>query len=277
MYFKVVSKLNCNIRIYLSEAICLGIFMVSASFFATLLEYPYSPVHQLLPDSFSRLIVMGLMMGLTAIAIIYSPVGKLSGAHMNPAVTLSFYLLRKIDVVDAAFYVFFQLLGGLFGVILMVVFLGGAFTDLPVHFVVTKPGPFENSFVFLVESVMSFMMMSVVLTISNSRIAKWTGLFAGALVFIFIVLSATVSGFSINPARTLASAIPSGDYTSIWIYLTAPLCGMLLATLVFLVWKRKAICAKMFHDHAYPCLFNCGYCQHQDIPFQQHEKIHYGN
>lgn len=271
MYFKVVNRLNCNIRIYLSEGICLGIFMLSASFFATLLEYRHSPIHQWLPDPFSRLVVMGVMMGLTAMAIVYSPVGKLSGAHMNPAVTMSFYVLRKIDVVDAVFYIVFQFLGGLMGVLLMVVFLGGAFTDHPVHFVVTKPGPFDKDFVFLVELLMSFVMMTVVLAVSNSGKAKWTGVIAGALICMFIVLSATVSGFSINPARTLASAIPSGDYTALWIYLTAPMGGMLLATFIFLVRKRKAICAKMFHDHEYPCLFNCGYCQHQEVPLHQHD------
>jgi len=76
---------------YLIEAACLGLFMISAFGFATLLEHPASPVHQALPNSLLRRFLMGLAMGGTAICIIYSPWGKQSGAHINPSTTLTFY------------------------------------------------------------------------------------------------------------------------------------------------------------------------------------------
>src|SRR5687767_12327179 len=73
---------------YLMEAAGLGLFMISAGLFGTLLFFPGSPLAESLPDPMARRALMGLIMGLTAIAIIYSPWGQQSGAHLNPAVTL---------------------------------------------------------------------------------------------------------------------------------------------------------------------------------------------
>ncbi|NJO84009.1 MAG: hypothetical protein HC828_15300, partial [Blastochloris sp.] len=78
----------------------LGTFMVSAGVFTTLLEYPGSPVHRAIADADLRRALIGLAMGLTAIAIIYSPFGQRSGAHLNPAVTLTFWWLGKVEGPD---------------------------------------------------------------------------------------------------------------------------------------------------------------------------------
>jgi aquaporin Z len=80
---------------YLIEGWALGMFMVSAAIFTALLEYPGSPVHQLIPNGAIRRGFIGLAMGLTAVALIYSPWGRQSGAHMNPATTLTFLWLGK--------------------------------------------------------------------------------------------------------------------------------------------------------------------------------------
>ena len=101
------------------EAAGLGIFMVSAGVFTILFEYPGSPVHQALSSGFLRRALIGLAMGLTAIGIIYSHWGKRSGAHLNPAVTLSFLWLGKIKPWDAVYYILAQFLGGLSGVLLV--------------------------------------------------------------------------------------------------------------------------------------------------------------
>src|SRR5881397_1562519 len=103
---------------YLMEAACLGLFMISAFTFGTILEHPDSPVHQAIPNSLLRRFLMGLAMGSTAIGIIYSPWGKQSGAHINPAVTMTFFRLGKIEPPDAFFYVMAQFAGGIAGVLL---------------------------------------------------------------------------------------------------------------------------------------------------------------
>src|SRR5215468_9667290 len=85
---------------YLIEGWALGTFMVSAGIVATLLGAPVSPVHRALSDPMSRQAAGGIARGRTAIALIHSPWGKRSGAHMNPAVTLTFLRLGKIRAWD---------------------------------------------------------------------------------------------------------------------------------------------------------------------------------
>jgi len=90
---------------YLMEAGELGLFMISACLFTALLEYPSSPAVGLIPSSFVRTALIGLAMGATAVAINFSSWGKQSGAHMNPAITLTFFRLKKVERWDAIFYV----------------------------------------------------------------------------------------------------------------------------------------------------------------------------
>src|SRR5687768_7915667 len=112
---------------YVMEAACLGLFMVSAGLFGTLLGAPESPLHQAVTSPFLRRALMGLAMGTTAVVIFYSPWGKQSGAHINPATTLTFYRLGKVAPQDACCYVVAQFLGGLFGVYLIGALLGCPF------------------------------------------------------------------------------------------------------------------------------------------------------
>lgn len=247
---------------YLMEAAGLGIFMISAGVFVTILEYPVSPVHQAIPDPFLRRLLIGIAMGLTAIGLIYSSWGKQSGAHLNPAVTLTFFRLGKIEPWDAGFYVLAQCVGGLAGVLLVAAVLGSQIADPSVNYVVTVPGSEGQSTAFLAELVISFGLMLVVLVVSNRQsLAPWTGLFAGLLVATYISVEAPLSGMSMNPARTFASALPAWLWSGFWIYVTAPPLGMLLAAELYLWMKGKGgvICAKLHHHNDKRCIFRCGY------------------
>lgn len=242
------------------EAICLGLFMVSASLFATVLEFPGSQVHRLLPNDFFRLCLMGLAMGITNTLLIYSPMGRLSGAHMNPAVTLTFFGLGKVKIWDAFYYVLFQFAGGATAVVIMDFVLGSSFEMMPVNYVVTVPGKYGVTVAFWTEVVIAFFMMWMVLfTTNHKKLSHYTGYIAGGFVMIYIVITAPISGFSMNPARTLASAIPAATYTSLWIYLTAPFIGMFSSAFLFKLFRGHAICAKFFHCRQYACIFNCGH------------------
>lgn len=245
---------------YLIEGLGLAAFMVSAGVFGTLLEYPGSAVRQALPDPFVRRVLMGLAMGSTAVAIIYSRWGKRSGAHINPAVTLAFSRLGKIEPRDAAAYVVAQFAGGAAGVLAVTALLGAAFAEPPVLYVATLPGPAGAETAFLAEAAISFFLMLVVLLATNARrLAKFTGLFAGVLVAAYIALEAPVSGMSMNPARSLASALPAGLWTAFWVYFTAPPIGMLLASEVYRRAGGAVRCAKLHHDNDQPCIFRCRY------------------
>jgi hypothetical protein len=121
----------------LMEAAGLGLFMVSAGLFATLLWYPGSPAAQAVPDGILRRGLKGLIMGFTVIAIICSPWGQQSGAHINPAVTLTCWRLGKVATWDAVFYVLAQFAGGALGVLAVLALLGASFADPPVSYVAT--------------------------------------------------------------------------------------------------------------------------------------------
>jgi aquaporin Z len=260
----MVQAIKLNWKTYLMEAICLGIFMISASVFATLLEYPESPVRVAIPNNFIRLCLMGVAMGGTAMVINYSPMGRLSGAHMNPAVTLTFVGLGKMKFTDAVFYLIFQLAGGMVAVELMAMLIGAPFREEHVNYVVTIPGRPGVATAFLLELMMAFAMMLMVLVTSNQKkFASYTGVIAGIFVMAYVILSGPISGFSINPTRTIASAVPSGVYTSFWIYMIAPFIGMFSAAGLYKAIGGRAICAKMNHNDNYDCIFNCGYCKHQ--------------
>jgi aquaporin Z len=242
---------------YLMEAGGLAAFMISAGLFGTLLEYPGSPVHRAISDPFLRRVLMGLAMGLTAIAIVYSPWGQQSGAHINPAVTLTFWRLGKVAGWDAAFYIVFQFAGGLAGVMAVAALLGSAFVEPPVAAVATL-GEHGPRIAFVAEVLVSFLTMSVVLAVSNTRRwARWTGFVVGCLILGYVTFEAPFSGFSQNPARTFASALPGGVWTDVWVYFTAPFLGMLAAAEVFLTLRglSAVACAKLHHENQRRCIF----------------------
>jgi aquaporin Z len=245
---------------YLIEAWALGTFMVSAGVVATLLGAPASPLHDILKHGTQR-IAAGVAMGLTAIALIHSPWGKRSGAHMNPAVTLTFLRLGKVRSWDAAFFIVSQLIGGTVGVLLVAALFGHAFTDAPVNYAATLPGPSGPLVAFIAEATISAGLMFTVLTLSASpRLAPYTGYAAGSLVALYIVLESPLSGMSMNPARTFASAAPAMMWQHLWIYLFAPLLGMLVAAQLFLVLRgaQRLACAKLLHPADVRCI-HCGY------------------
>lgn len=166
---------------------------------------------------------MDFAMGLTAVALVYSPWGKRSGAHMNPAVTFTFWRLGKIAPWDAFFYVLAQFLGGISGVLLVGALLRPWVSHPAVNYAVTTPGAYGTIGAFFAELLISFVLMSVILTISNTEtLARYTGLFAGALVATYIIFEAPISGMSMNPARTFGSAFSAHVWTAWWIYFTAP-------------------------------------------------------
>jgi len=248
-------------REYLIEVAALSTFMVSAATMTVMLEHPQSPLRGVIADPMSRRMLMGIAMGLTAASIIYSPWGRRSGAHMNPAVTLTFFRLGKIDRRDAMAYVGAQFVGGVLGISLAAFALAGWISDPAVNYVATAPGAFGQAAAFAGEASISFLMMLVVLTASNERrVAPFTGVIVAMLIATFIALEAPISGMSMNPARSLGPDVVGDMWRGLWIYFVAPPFGMLAAAETFLrVRGRLAVrCAKLHHDRG-PCIFNCGY------------------
>lgn len=246
---------------YAIEAGALGTFMVSAACCAALFFHPASAVAQAVEDPFLRRVCMGLAMGLTAVAIIYSPFGQRSGAHMNPAVTLAFYRLHKVSGRDCIGYVLSQFAGGIAGIGIAAAVLRGAIADPAVNYVATVPGQGGALIAFVAESAISCGLMLAVLVMSNHpRRAHLTGVTAGVLVWAYIAVEAPLSGMSMNPARSLASATLANNWRNLWVYFTAPPLGMLLAAELYVqrAGFQRVVCAKLHHPRHGSCVFGCG-------------------
>lgn len=247
---------------YLIEGACLGLFMISASLFGVLLEHPQSEFHQWIPDATARRVLMGAAMGLTAYLLITSAWGQRSGAHMNPAVTGTFLLLGKIRPWDALFYVIAQFAGGLGGMLIASFVIGPPLAHSAVNFVTTSPGPAGTRLALGAEMMISLLMMSTVLHLSNHpKLGRLTPVGAGFLVGAFIVFEAPYSGMSMNPARSFASMFLAGDWNGWWIYFVAPPAGMFLAAGAYLLTRGgdAVFCAKLHHHNTMRCIFRCNH------------------
>jgi aquaporin Z len=241
------------------EAAELGLYMFLACAFATLLQHPASPVRQFVTSSFARRALYGVAMGTTVIVLLTTPWGEQSGGHINPAITLTFYRLGKVDFWDALFYAASQFSGAICGVVIAAFVLGGAPGHIAVRYAVTAPGTYGEAGAFIGEMTISIILMITILFATNSRkLARYTPYFVGALLVLFYAFETPLSGMSMNAARTFGSALYAGYWHAIWIYFIAPTLGMFFAAEVFLRIRGGAppFCAKLNHFNDKRCIFH---------------------
>ncbi len=234
------------------EAVGLGGFIVGASLLMVLLEHPEFFVMKswLGAHPLVRRVPLGICMG-AYIAFVVHMYGERSGAHINPAVTLSFLRLGKIRFTDAACYILAQFVGATLAALLMTKILGEFYEHPSIHYVTTTS---DNSLhgvqkAFIAESIISFVLMFVMLFVIHSkRWEKSAALITGLLLGLYLVFETPYSGMSLNPARSTGSAVAAGDWRDLWIYFTAPVLAMLVATEIFLwlkrIWMHKASWSK---------------------------------
>ncbi|MGL5098240.1 MAG: MIP/aquaporin family protein, partial [Planctomycetia bacterium] len=240
------TALRKNATAFAAEAFGTFLLLVVIGLFATLLNAPaFGAADRLSP--LTRRLAMAAVMGPTVLLLVYSPWGRRSGAHVNPAVTLTFWRLGKVAPWDAAFYVAAQMLGGLAGVFAVAAALGDDFTAPPLQWVVTLPGDAGPTVAFAAEAAVSFGLMSLILWATNGPWAPKTGFLVAALVMGYVVLEMPLSGFSMNPGRSLVSNIAAGVWDFWWLYVAAPTLGMLAAAEVSLWIGRRPVCAKLCH------------------------------
>ncbi|GAC1435661.1 MAG: aquaporin [Terriglobales bacterium] len=263
-----IDLFESNWSLYVFEGLELAIFMLSACASTVFLFDPAYPALHLLPSAVLRRALMGVAMGATAVLIIHSPMGKRSGAHFNPAITLTYLRLGKIAAWDASFYVLFQFIGGVFGVAVAAIFFGSSLAKPTVDYAVTVPGRYGTGAAFFAEIFMAALLMGVVLWMTNRvSLANYTSYSVGILIALYVLFFAPVSGFSINPARTTGSAVFANVWTAGWVYFTAPLVGMLgAAELYFQSYGAdRILCAKLHSDQKYPCPFVCQFPGHRHV------------
>jgi aquaporin Z len=141
---------------------------------------------------------------------------------------------------DAMFFIIFQIIGGTAAVYIMQLLMGNILTDAPVNSAATVPGRAGIWWAAAIELIIAFITMSMVLfTSNNNKLKKFTRIFAGCLVCVWVLVAAPMSGFGMNPARSFASALPAAVWTAFWIYLFIPIAGMLAAAEFYLFIERN--------------------------------------
>jgi aquaporin Z len=207
-----------------------------------------SPLANLLPNPGVRRLITGFLFGTTGGLIALSPVGKVSGAHINPVVTLAFWLQRKMRAGHAVGYVLAQLGGAILGALPL---LAWGRMGESVHFGATLPGPgYDAGTAVLGEIVATFaLIVGLFFFLSHRHIRSFTPLLFPFLYALMVYLEAPISGTSTNPARSLGPALVSGDWRDWWVYWLGPLLGTFLGLAAYrFTWRGlEAEVAKIYH------------------------------
>jgi aquaporin Z len=256
----VIEAATLHWKEYVMESTELGALMLWTCIWGTLTYSDESPLRSLGLSAVSNSTMMGTAVAVTTFIIIRSPLGRRSGAHMNPSVTMTFLWLGRIHRWDAAWYVTAQFIGAIAGVLAAREILGMQLSASSVQYLVTVPSKHGNGATFAGEFLLSGILMASILYSSNHRrLARFTPTLVAVLTILFFVLSPSRSGFSVNPARTVSSAVFAGTWQGVWIYFAAPCLGMLSAAAVYIktVGLNRVYCAKVFHDTRSVCPFRC--------------------
>jgi aquaporin Z len=205
-----------------------------------------SPMAQIIPSIKVRQIITGFLFGSIGASIALSPIGKVSGAHINPAVTIVFWLFRKIEGRLTITYILAQLIGAVVGCLPLLIWgqMGKS-----IEFGVTVPGAgYSLPTVLLGEVITTFTMVSLLaIFIGFRQIRRFTPFMFPFLYAIMVPLEAAISGTSTNPARSFGPAVISGQWEGWWIYLIGPMTGALLASIACSFLAKKITIAKLYH------------------------------
>jgi aquaporin Z len=209
---------------------------------------------------FTRSAIMGAIVAGGTFTIIHSPFGRRSGAHFNPALTVAYFSLGLMHRWDAFSYVMAHFFGGIAGVFFAHQMFGANLSDFPVRYVVTLPGRNGRMIAFLAEFITSFVLMEIVLLATNHRkLARYNPVFVAIVTVFYYMMATSLSGYSVNPARSFSSALFAHIWQGIWIYFIAPGFGMFAAASVYrkVAGAERVYCAKLFHDFQSNCPFYC--------------------
>jgi len=249
-----------NLSAYASEFAGTALMLFIGVSAVAFMWAPGSPVPAIANPALRRLLT-GLLFAGGATAVVYSPLGQISGGHINPAVTLAFWRMGKVPTRDALIYIVLQFAGAYLGAYAAGVAWGPLTRG--VQYAATVPGDgYSWAGALAAETAITFLLVfTIFVCVNKPRIAPRTGIICGSLVALLVMIEAPVTGTSLNPARTLGPAILAPNYASLWIYFAGPALGALLAVAAYRgQWGSHTVCAKLYHTEKYPCPFDtCNY------------------
>ena len=248
--------------VFLSELIGTALLVLVGLSLVIFMFGSGTPMARLIPSEDLRRLITGFFFGTTGALIALSPVGMRSGAHINPAVTLAFRLMGKLDLKTTLGYIAAQLIGAVLGALPLL--LWGNMGE-SVAFGATLPGPgTTRTTVFLGEAITTFAMVALLCVFLGFRaIRPYTPAIFPPLYAIMVWAESPISGTSTNPARSLGPAVISGVWQDWWVYWIGPMAGMLFAVLACSFLAKRIEVAKLYYfESDKDRLFRRGLRQH---------------
>ena len=244
--------LKSDWKLFVAEAVGMGLLLFFGISIVIFNWGEGSIVAKLIPSESARKVLTGFLFGSVGCLITISPVGKISGAHINPAVTLAFWLRGKIKADTMVGYILSQLIGGIIGTIPLLLW-GKQGKSL--QYGMTLPGEAGVTAAVIGEiTATACLIIYLYLFIGTKRLRNYTPYGIPVLYAILTWAEAALSGCSTNPARSFAPALIAGNFTDHWIYWIAPAVGVIIVSLFFR-WRRINRIYKMesarvsYHDH----------------------------
>ena len=178
---------------------------------------------------------IGLFFGLSVMSVVYS-IGSISGAHINPAVSIAFWLDKKLMTKDLIPYIFSQIVGGILASTLLFFLLPESKT---MGETLVKCDDWK--LVFIVEFIITFILMFVILQVSDKsrNLDRFSGIAIGGVVAFAAIFVGPISGASMNPARSISPAILINDFSYLWIYIVSPILGAVLSVFVYKIIQTR--------------------------------------
>lgn len=231
---------------WLSEFIGTALLVFAAMSCVVLVFGPDSPFENL--SMSLRLLLIGLMFTVIIVAIAISPIGRLSGAHINPAVTLAFKITGHVHHHDLIGYWVAQLSGGILGAFLVKVWGESA---TAVEYGVIHPSSSTPKAIAIEALMVAAIVLTMFLFLSAVKTTRWTPVAAGLMVALVTWKGTPYTGTGLNPARTLGPEVVAGDFAYWWVYAVGTLLGAAIVAALWNLGPRIVLTAKLFHDPAY--------------------------
>ena len=206
-----------------------------------------SPISRTIPGIHLELLLVGILVGLLLAGLIVSPLGKVSGGHLNPAISLAMWRFGVFSKRSVLPYWAAQLAGSLLGVLLARAVWGPTLAKPPVVYSALTPAPgWSNGMVFLVEGAgMAVIIVLVGAFLSVPRLAPRVPWLVGGLIGAAIAGLGTVTGGCVNPARQFGPAVFAGQFGFLGAYLLAPLAGAVVAPWLLRRFQHRKVLTHM--------------------------------
>lgn len=204
-----------------------------------------SALSEAVPGTRPQLFIIGAVVGALVVGLVLSPLGRRSGAHMNPAISFAMWRFGVIPGAAVAFYTAAQLAGSLLGVLAARCVWGDVAATAPVAYAALRPAPdWSAAGLFAAEAATTGVIVLLVgVFAAVGHLTRFTPYMVGVVVCVAITLLGASTGGSANPARQFGPALAAGQFAYLWVYLLAPMLGAAMGTIArdLLLGRRRVL------------------------------------